>query len=822
MYSFYGGQPGYSFIIVASYESVNDMVTAFKKGPDYTTVHFDEHVLINTVNKNDPDNGKIYRRGYDFNNEETGGAEFVGTIVGPSGNSPILQLTTIDDVQNQYHSEGEGIQERYNHDFYTVPDGNLVPGKYINNNQEEAFNDSIEWASYSVRDVNNVDTTAYIGFKIPYPVIEFSAKSINNPYATPTTELDPETVQTHPFYKKWQIGIPKGVKGDSVGELMVRVPIGENDGIEYLSPDLKTKDIELQNEVLVYNLHNYDNNAEGSTRTIYLGPYRAVKNIEVNEDGDVLIHYTHGGNSTDESGNFEPTDDYPYPQEETLPHAIRMIDNISSPDGKVVNFHCTDGTEYQITLDMDYGKGVTIDTSLTWRGAGTESYAAGMITESLKGINNFFKRRVVIKNKSLNRLPDSIQQHTNGGTEIQYLGLAPGYLTKFGVFQPSTVYWTTDFIPLFNDSKEFDDYSQDGFFIPYIFCYLNEQNVLTEKPIKEMIFYDINYKYIGAQYHTNNDNVKASDIISNGHGSKKYVRFSFQKIDDQSNLMFLIDGNIYSREDQRQGRIPNLAANINYFIENTNTEESAFGTNYKIAVFGDGIVGGAYNNNKSYITMACEQLGITYDLHFFGGICLADGIQTWNDGTSGGSRNIAGLASEIQNSWLEELQNNNYDLIYIATTSNDWYYTGLPTRPNVTYDLGTMTDQTYNTFYGAMHKLCQTMKYVKAPVVFATPLKKWIDKTGQGQQYEQIDGKLNYQSKELNLWREAVLRVCEYHGFPVFDLYKESFFTPWIGYDRQTYTVAINEKFGSHPNDAGHTKIARRFKGILREYLPFV
>ena len=97
MYSFYGGQPGYSFIIVASYKSIQDMINNFKLGSDYTAVHFDEHVLINTDNKNNPDNGKIYRRGYDFNNE-MGGAEFVGTIVGPSGNSPILKLTTIAEV----------------------------------------------------------------------------------------------------------------------------------------------------------------------------------------------------------------------------------------------------------------------------------------------------------------------------------------------------------------------------------------------------------------------------------------------------------------------------------------------------------------------------------------------------------------------------------------------------------------------------------------------------------------------------------------------------------------------------------------------------
>ena len=66
MYSFYGGRPGNSFIIVTTFRSVQDMIDAFKQGPNYTAVHYDEYVMINTVDKNDPDNGKIFRRGYNF------------------------------------------------------------------------------------------------------------------------------------------------------------------------------------------------------------------------------------------------------------------------------------------------------------------------------------------------------------------------------------------------------------------------------------------------------------------------------------------------------------------------------------------------------------------------------------------------------------------------------------------------------------------------------------------------------------------------------------------------------------------------------------
>jgi len=53
MYSFYGGRPGNSFVIVKAFSSVDEMNTNFALGPNYTEVRYDEHVIINTENKND-------------------------------------------------------------------------------------------------------------------------------------------------------------------------------------------------------------------------------------------------------------------------------------------------------------------------------------------------------------------------------------------------------------------------------------------------------------------------------------------------------------------------------------------------------------------------------------------------------------------------------------------------------------------------------------------------------------------------------------------------------------------------------------------------
>lgn len=286
MYSFYGGRPGNSFIIIANYDSIEDMVTNFKKGPNYTDVHFDEYVIINTVNKNNPDNGKIYKRGYDFNNE-MGGAEYVGTIVGPAGKAPMLEMTTVDDVDSK--SAEEGYEDRYASGSYTPQDGNLIPGKDNDN-----FNDSISWASYSIRDENHEDTIAYIGFTIPYLVLEFETEQVepykNGVYAdtSSATRVDDKT---HPFFEKWKVDIPKGIKGNSTQNLRVETATSS------IEPyDGRADDINSNRQVLVYDYYDYSSAQNGAPKKLYLGDYNMIEDIDINDQGTIQINYTHKDN----------------------------------------------------------------------------------------------------------------------------------------------------------------------------------------------------------------------------------------------------------------------------------------------------------------------------------------------------------------------------------------------------------------------------------------------------------------------------------------------------------------------------------------------
>ena len=299
MYSFYGGRPGNSFTIVTSFSSVANMVSAFHGGPAYTDVHYDEYVIINTEDKNNPTNGQIYRRGYDYNNG-MGGAELIGTIVGPAGKAPLLTVDKYQDIQkavekaddnNGISGDAQGYESMSSSGQLKTIDADLIPGKDNNN-----FNDTIKWISYSLRDSEGKDTVAHVGFKIPYPVIDFETSDTNiNFWDDAGTERVDD--KTHPFYEKWKISIPKGQKGDSFQNFRVIVPEG-GDVENYKTAEEMAEDIRNDAEILVYDYYVY-NDDQGKPieiprkKTFYIGDYNVIKSVNVDSDGTLTVEYTH-------------------------------------------------------------------------------------------------------------------------------------------------------------------------------------------------------------------------------------------------------------------------------------------------------------------------------------------------------------------------------------------------------------------------------------------------------------------------------------------------------------------------------------------------
>ena len=300
MYSFYGGRPGNSFTIVASFPNVQAMIDAFSGGPRYTEVNYDEHVIINTEDKNNPTNGQIYRRGYDYNNG-MGGAELIGTIVGPAGKAPMLTVDKYQDIQetvenadNGISGSAQGYKSMSSSGQLKTIDADLIPGKDNN-----SFNDTIKWISYSLRDPEGKDTVAHVGFKIPYPVIDFETS--NTDFWEPLT-IERTDDKKHPFYEKWNITMPKGQKGDSFSNFRVITPSPSGGDVEnYKTSEGMAEDIRDNAEILVYDYYVYNDNNNNpiqnpEKKTFYIGDYNMIKSINVDTEGTLTIAYTHDTN----------------------------------------------------------------------------------------------------------------------------------------------------------------------------------------------------------------------------------------------------------------------------------------------------------------------------------------------------------------------------------------------------------------------------------------------------------------------------------------------------------------------------------------------
>lgn len=386
--SFYGGRRGASFVIVKKYRCIQEpaednenmnrvirvdlgytdmtkpisaadrnkwlaehcMVTGFSQGGAYKTVNYDEYVIIDTLNLNDADNGKIFRRGYDYNNS-MGGAEYIGQIVGPAGMSPHVEMKTIAEVDEIIHKDGltqvEGKDNEYvekdesgaDKYYYRTSTGeyapleNLIPGKYWDENGNEQFNDEIKYLACSVMDCDSHETTVHIGFKIPYQVQEYTAETVSpyyhrsdlepsdltgdakwekwdevaaKEYGDGTTDFNnlelikrTDDIQ-HPFFARWNISIPKGLKGDTLKNFRVTTVSeceAEHPGWlqEYagMGDDEITEAIKKERKILVYDYYNYDRDPSGDPVSIYLGDYNQINNFQIDDYGTVTIDYSH-------------------------------------------------------------------------------------------------------------------------------------------------------------------------------------------------------------------------------------------------------------------------------------------------------------------------------------------------------------------------------------------------------------------------------------------------------------------------------------------------------------------------------------------------
>ena len=137
------------------------------------------------------------------------------------------------------------------------------------------------------------------------------------------------------------------------------------------------------------------------------------------------------------------------------------------------------------------------------------------------------------------------------------------------------------------------------------------------------------------------------------------------------------------------------------------------------------------------------------------------------------------------------------DLVVVFGGTNDFGHGDAP--------IGTPSDRTPETFYGACHYLFTGLikKYIGKPVVIVTPTPR---------EWDVMDFAINDTviHRSLKEYVEIIREVAEYYSLPVLDLFAYSGMQPKIAESKAMYMPD-----GLHPNDKGNEVIAHKLQKFL-------
>ncbi len=146
---------------------------------------------------------------------------------------------------------------------------------------------------------------------------------------------------------------------------------------------------------------------------------------------------------------------------------------------------------------------------------------------------------------------------------------------------------------------------------------------------------------------------------------------------------------------------------------------------------------------------------------------------------------------------IEELDADS-DIVVVFGGVNDFSHGDAP--------IGSFTDRSVYTFYGACHHIMSRMheRFPGKPKLIITPLHCEFEdsRTGNGSKPEG--------SLPLKAYVDIIREMAEYYSIPVLDLYAESGIHPKIGVLREMFCPD-----GIHPNDAGQMILAQKIYAKL-------
>ena len=344
MESFYGGRQGASFVIKKSFKYVNTEDNAYKtatasvpdsevmeaclSNPNYTDVWYNEYCIIDTVNKNNPNNGRIFRRR--LPNETVDGKPYedIGQIVGPSSGAAMLSLVSgleanqnaLGNFKNNWDALGLQVGNTLKY-AETVADKNaigslkenvanltnhgLVKGvEFDDNGNVIKQHKEIKYNWFNVRkntEDNNgvVECWCHIGFEIPCTVV--TAQAATTGPLNPVSVEEASRSKDNPFWYDLSFKIPRGLHGVSVKEIF----IAENHSARtfgQLTYSTETGKYSVSSGTIAYNykawfckLYIEELNA---TYDFYIGKVVEIKNVTFDQNTGVLTVSYHNQNNT--------------------------------------------------------------------------------------------------------------------------------------------------------------------------------------------------------------------------------------------------------------------------------------------------------------------------------------------------------------------------------------------------------------------------------------------------------------------------------------------------------------------------------------------
>jgi lysophospholipase L1-like esterase len=194
-----------------------------------------------------------------------------------------------------------------------------------------------------------------------------------------------------------------------------------------------------------------------------------------------------------------------------------------------------------------------------------------------------------------------------------------------------------------------------------------------------------------------------------------------------------------------------------------------------VTFFGDSITAGTTSpnlgsTNNPYGKVFADKFSMNYASQAVGGSYICDTV------------NATSILNKVIN--YTDIR----DFIFIAGGTNDWT-NGKP--------LGVLGDTTGDTFYGALHVMCESLKtnHPTSTIIFITPINQNVSRPNS--------------ITTMDAYRNAIFEVATSYGFNIVDGSK-------IGFPTEQGVFANTMcQDGVHPTELGHSFYGKSLCGIL-------